>query len=128
MSFIRVLSVAVFPLPPLSVYYSSIVLEKKAGASSVFHLTITEYCMSSVNRFLVVASEDAVSYQSSDPCLFHSSRGFFVPLLGRLHTHFHNYRFRHLIDGSVFNYSSALIAFKCSAEVHWTPCELVARW
>lgn len=95
------------PWPSTFTYDSSILLQNRAGSSSLWHLTITEYCVLSIMRSLLVARDGAVEYQCSDSRIIHLSRVVLVPLPARLQSRVHEHGFRHLIDGPAFNYASA---------------------
>lgn len=53
------------PSPPIFTHYSSVILENKFAASSLWHLAITECCVLAVMHFLVVACDGAIGYQSA---------------------------------------------------------------
>lgn len=92
------------------------------------HLTNKEFCILSVMCFLAVAHDDAVCYQYSDSRLLQSSRGVLVQLPARFRTRVHDYGFGHLMDRSALGCESALLAFNCSAEAAWTPCDTDDGW
>lgn len=95
----RVLSVAI---RYIASYFLELIihcLEKRAGASNLWHITIPEYFILSGMRFLVIPPDGADSCQCFESRLLHSSFRFLVPVPAHLQTPGHDYDFSNLISG-----------------------------
>lgn len=111
-----VLSVVTCTNSSVIAYHSSVVRNNMVGASSLRNLEPTKYCVLSIELFLVGACYCSISYHFANSPLDLFSRRVAVREPPCLQTHFHNYRFHHLVDGSQFHYPAAHMTFKRSAE------------
>lgn len=116
------------PTPPVLAYYSNAVSRNQPDAGVVLHVAALEFVTWALMHFLATAEKVSVRYECNNPQM--GSRGcrVLVPLPSEVRRRIDHHSFSLLVTGFTFDFALAYLAYRCSAEMDWSPLSQPDRW